>query len=675
MNVSADVIRILETPAVDVVSSPSSFRLLPATPLSLAERLIGSGAAMAITAGYCLILLTFWAPAHSGVDQNAYFHGGRQFARDFTTAYTPKDDFAFVGRMFIRTDDGRSFPKYPVGLPMMFAGCLWIFGDGPNDFGFAAAHLISPACAALSLLGVFYLCRCIAGTFAGLLGMIVLGFNYLTFQLGLNPNSHAAAMACVTWGMLLLIRFMQTGTLWRGLTAGFLLGFAYLIRYTEGLLVLPLLAGLLMCVRWRVPGRATLTGQLIGVMCLAALIAVVIVRTDFQPRTFVLVPVLLGTATACFLTPASLGRCLLVGAAWLVPIGFQTGYNLYHLGTITSYDNTNESTGFGVDFFLQNWERMLRTMQDTNLFLFFSIGLLGLCIMFARQTRLAVMLWLWMLPCVLIYAAYYWAPDTGTGYARFFLTVVPCGVVGAMWLMNGFVESARGRSKNAVRVAIGAIVLLAGVVATSRARDGVEVGVREGGRGSLEQTHRDALNLWQLGEWAVRTIPAGSVVISDEQRLHHFQWVGDWQLFSVDMFDDRAIRRVIGQDRDETEPDPLDPKRVAFLRTLYENKKDADLKKEMLRIINSARAEGRRVFVVLPEARAVDFEKRYVGDPLQTKLIEDWSDLPALPPGVDRLPADQRPRQAFTRGPRGPGGPAGRGPSSEPQAWQFVEVR
>ena len=63
-----------------------------------------------------------------------------------------------------------------------------------------------------------------------------------------NPNSHATAVCCATWGMYLLIRWWQLrerGVVvqqrWRPLGAGLLLGYAATIRYSEATLLLPLM--------------------------------------------------------------------------------------------------------------------------------------------------------------------------------------------------------------------------------------------------------------------------------------------------------------------------------------------------------------------------------------------------------------------------------------------------
>ncbi len=73
-----------------------------------------------------------------------------------------------------------------------------------------------------------------------MLAAIVLATSHIMLVLADNPNSHAACTAFVVWGFFLLLRWWQTGRLWRGLLGGFLIGYAATIRYSEALLVLPL---------------------------------------------------------------------------------------------------------------------------------------------------------------------------------------------------------------------------------------------------------------------------------------------------------------------------------------------------------------------------------------------------------------------------------------------------
>ncbi|HEY2295454.1 MAG TPA: glycosyltransferase family 39 protein [Thermoanaerobaculia bacterium] len=125
--------------------------------------------------------------------------------------------------------------------------------------GLRAAYWISPLLTTLALLGVFLLGREIAGSFAGLLAMIAMAASPATLNEVNDPDSHANSLCCTTWGMLLLLRWWRTGRLHHAALAGLLLGYSTIIRYTEGLLLLPIaLVVLFRC--GRRPDRRALGG-------------------------------------------------------------------------------------------------------------------------------------------------------------------------------------------------------------------------------------------------------------------------------------------------------------------------------------------------------------------------------------------------------------------------------
>ena len=110
-------------------------------------------------------------------------------------------------------------------------------------------------------------------------------------ELANNPNSHAACVAFIVWGMYFLIKWWQLGGWWRGSIAGFLIGYACTIRYSEGLLVLPIAVACASRLRW----------------------------TDWK----------------------SYLRCAVPGLMWAVPIGAMLIFNKRTMGNWTGYDSTN----------------------------------------------------------------------------------------------------------------------------------------------------------------------------------------------------------------------------------------------------------------------------------------------------------------------------------------------
>jgi 4-amino-4-deoxy-L-arabinose transferase-like glycosyltransferase len=244
--------------------------LVLSTPIESPAKAIGYTLLAAIlVVAYFYVLLSFWAPANPGTDQNGYQVGGKLFAQTFSTGFKPRSPFAFIGWMWVRTSDGWYYPKYPLGLPVLDAIALWI---GGKAHGVQWAYLVSPICSALALFGMYRLTRLVAGSFASLLAVLLLACNGVMLVLANNSNSHAPAICFVVWGMYFLVRWWQKGGWSRGLIAGFLLGYAVTIRYTEGLLALPIGFAMLSTLQyarpWRAEQRALLLATLLSVFAI-----------------------------------------------------------------------------------------------------------------------------------------------------------------------------------------------------------------------------------------------------------------------------------------------------------------------------------------------------------------------------------------------------------------------
>ena len=512
---------MLDDPTLDVVGllpSPTRRLILPGRRESRGDRLAWTLIAVAVAALYLALLLSYWAPAHPGVDQNGYLVGGRQFSHTLSTGMKPDSPFGFVGRMWVRTtadDSGVYYPKYPLGLPIYYAANLWLAPkvglNGPET-----AELLSPMAAALATLGIFAIVRQLSGSFMGVLAMLLAGLGQTFLTLSVNPNSHAAGTCAVVWGVAFLLGFLERGTVWRGILAGACLGVAYTIRYTDGLMLLPLGAALLFATRWAIPPwrRAAIT---VGATVAFALVAWIVGRfsgewlvgkmpwlTPFtgnagKPYKEGAALAIAGALVSLFVPWRSLWRCLAVVGAWCVPAGYLTLFNMVAMRSFTSYAGTNESTGFGWDYFFGNWEKMIRVLHDQGLFFIAPIGLLGLLLMFRRLPIVAMVLALWFVPSVLLYTAYYWAPDNqGVSYSRFVLTSIPALVVSAAWVMGEAANLRRTANRRgwlrpgAASMAFGAIALLGGL--------GLAVwGVRVGGDPRRDQ-------LW----WLI--VPVGAIV-------------------------------------------------------------------------------------------------------------------------------------------------------------------
>jgi hypothetical protein len=175
--------------------------------------------------------------------------------------YVPTDPFLFVNERWvpsdriIETEDGgisrEYFPKDPAGLPLIYATCYWLVLDEAEAITWI--HHVNPVAAALAVLGTFFLCRFAGGSFLGLLGMTAMAASSLLLGVAGDASGAAVSLAFVTWGFCLLIWWWRSGSAAGGLLAGLLLGAAATVRYTDALLVIPLLLACVMAWHWRRP--------------------------------------------------------------------------------------------------------------------------------------------------------------------------------------------------------------------------------------------------------------------------------------------------------------------------------------------------------------------------------------------------------------------------------------
>ncbi len=541
---------------------------------------------LAVAALFGLLALRFfYAPADAGVDQNAYLVGGRLIAERHTTRYvlpvlpdvkpgqTNPGGYAYTGGMFVRMPNGDYFPKYPFGLPLLYAPFFWLFSPAHAPIW---AFVVSPATATLAVLGTFFLARVVAGSFAAVMAAVLLATSQVMLSLADNPNSHAACTAFIVWGMYFLVIWWQSGRLWQGLLAGFLIGYAFTIRYTEGLLVLPIVVACLTRLRWRHWGPWAMTSAVgavgvafllviglwtaadwndaagvhhwfgpgktghaalavaavayaVAVLALVAFASVTVHRpawwaslldrvrwpqwhlpvqvtalvavglaavwlvlrlaalavgvlfwksfawSDAADPAFWFGPgrapwtvaalVLAGYAAAVgAATAAVVGirrdwwtaflRNVVPGLAWCVPVATLVIFNSATMRHAAGYDTTHESelgVAFQMKFLVKNWEMVVRTFDDLELFFVVPFAVAGMALAFRRSWRFGLLLLSWFVPGVLLYTSYYWSMDFDVAYARFYLSFLPAlCVAAAVAFHDGLLGGRAGGSTEAV---------------------------------------------------------------------------------------------------------------------------------------------------------------------------------------------------------------------------------
>lgn len=287
-----------------------------------------------VVAAYAGLTFRFWAPADSGVDQNAYLVGGRLIAEHLTPRYELPNPYAYVGGMFVRMTPadqmgGVYYPKYPFGLPLLYAMFFWVnavTSHLPASWHLSfqpavAMFLVSPVSSVMAVLGMFFLARLVAGSFAAVLSSIMLGTSQVMLVLSNNPNSHASCVAFIVWGFFLLIRWWQTGSLWRGALAGLFIGFAGTIRYSEVLLAIPVALACLSRVYWS-SWRSYLQLIVVAMSLGAALLLIKSLGGDYEGKDIVYAGGLITVALALVPVVAWRGikpvQLVLLGAAWIL---------------------------------------------------------------------------------------------------------------------------------------------------------------------------------------------------------------------------------------------------------------------------------------------------------------------------------------------------------------------
>ncbi len=574
---------------------------------------------------YAVVVLRFWAPADAGIDQNAYMVGGRMIAQHFSPRYDLPNPFAYVGGMFIRTDAGSYYPKYPFGLPLLYAIVFWTVGAAK---GVTLSLLISPVSAVLAVLGMFWLARIVAGTFAALAASLLLATSQIMLLLADNPNSHAACVACVIWGMFFLLRWWQTGSLWRGALAGFLLGYACLVRYSEGLLILPIAVAVLHRLRW----------------------------SNWRSYLRNAVPVI----------------------AWSIPVAALLLFNHHTLGTWTGYDSTNESS-FGEAFTLTKlsttWEQMLRTLYDTGLFFVFPLGIVGFGLLFRKHSMLGLMLLAWFLPGVALYTAYYFSPDMGLAYAAILPHFPPRRSRRRRYLFprrhTGKRPTVAGRTRGqlSLPLTVGVITAIGASVGLYRSVIGMENG--RGDAEGLTQEFLTRTNLAATGEILRNQVPpkstlfVGSAGAGPRSAINFIQFAGDWKLFKTTAFTFQGNRQMGGpmfNNADPNAPTVMQPKQRQYLDALYRKYSAAQLRAEEQKAIHSALQAGQRVFIVASPAEVTSFKANLLTASDYTFLKRaGWDDIVDTDP--EQVPTSNGPFGGRGGGRMGgaPGGGMGRG--------------
>jgi hypothetical protein len=481
---------------------------------------------------YAWLLSFYYAGAHAGVDQNGYIMTARLIAGEKNVfspqapapvpeaiaagepgiapspiqvnpwfdgirnrlSFIPETPYQFAGRMCIITEpygppnptkpaEYRVYAKYPFGYSLMAAIGLMLHG-------FDGIYFVNPFCTVLACYFAYFLFRQAVSPFMSLLGVLWLACNPLVLIYANDSNSHASTLFCVCVGFWGLVSWVRTRQNWRAWVGGFFLGYACTIRYSEFLLVLPVVFAAILNLRLTAPrwGRVAFVWAAVAALVGEAYAAQWIFFTlyDFMmthPLIVMASAGALGLAafvwTVILLRPtfSSLIGSLSVLCGWAIPIGVLAGVCWVSYGAPwkTGYTYCHESTGFAWKYLTGdmgngmirqgNWETLITQLNHTGLFVLWPLALAGIFALVGSAWRLGVLIALWVLPATCLYMLYYWAPvgENTVGYLRFFMSIMPGLIFAGVWVLDRGLVVLRGE-RRASLIAItgfGLIVLIA----------------------------------------------------------------------------------------------------------------------------------------------------------------------------------------------------------------------
>ena len=522
--------------------------------------LFSAPVALAIVALFCALLSGYHVASYDGIDENGYLITARSLATKGDSGKVLDDPNEFVSGNYVLADNGSYYGKYPLGYPAL---CVLAYKLG----GPTAVFLVNPILAALAVLGTFFLGRAMLVEFAGALAAILLATNPLHAYFANSALSHSGSICFAVWGMFFLWRWTGSGGKWNAFLAGALSAYASTVRYTDGLLVLPIIA----MVAWRYFKVES--------------------PADLQPvaREFILMIV----SALIAVTPLLIHHWRAFGAPWV------TGYSL-----------CGESTGFGWKFFKENWWLMLTRMDTGGLILLFPLGLVGLAYLAIHDAKRGLLLGLWAVPGLLLYSAYYWAPQgDGPGYVRFFVSVFPPLILSALALLC-FAVRARPWWWE---VGLGAFVA---VVATANLRE------------ATHQLNRQMDRLLFDTETSERVwdkLKDGAVIVASDRLLNFIEFAGDWHLYPLETFDRGAIQNRIKNLKDN-DPRPFQRRKAEKLAETRGQKSDSDLTQEQRDLIKKQLAAGREVAMIMPKDQYRRARGR-LGDKFEFDPLIEWTEI------------------------------------------------
>ncbi len=491
-----------------------------------------------------LLAWQWWTPFEGGVDENGYLVAGRTLAERGRLALVPAKSpggecSTFVGDMWVGADVGtpreRYYPKYPPGFPLLVAVCWKI---GGIDTGRTLAYLLNPLGYCVALLGIFALTRALVSSFAGVVAIVCVVLSAPVMRLFNVPGSHGISIALLAWAAFILVRWLDEGRWWQAIVVGVLSGYAAIVRSGEGILVLPLLVAL--ALNWKDRRRLLQGIAMLGI--------------------------------------------------WALPVAAAALAQKAATGSWTGYATTGEDSAFGFSYLIANARYTLEGLLESGFGFMFPLGLAGLILLAWHRRNVGIVLLVWVLANVLVYAFYYWAPNNDLVIrGRFNLPSYGPAVAGTLFLVVSLARCAAPGARWLANTAV--IIISLGSIAY----------VLDHGLAWARTDVIAKLNLEERLVWVQERIEPDAVLLCDEtDMLDHLQFASNLTLHDFRPFNEQALQYLVDNDRLNS----LDRHRRKYLRERYLSLRQAGMIQLRDQMISGYIARGRKVYAFEGPRRA-----------------------------------------------------------------------
>ena len=364
--------------------------------------------------------------------------------------------------------------------------------------------------------------------------------------------SHASGMCVSLWGFAAWLAALRTERPWRAAflhgIAGLLVGCAAGIRYTDALLALPLLADAALRARRRsiLPMAATLVGLALPWGALA------------------------WHHTLAFGGPLT------------------TGYAL-----------TGEQTGFSLRYFQGNILLYFRGIVESGLGPVTLLAIPGGVLLWRQNRRQALLTLLWLLPLLLLYPAYYWAPEERhIGFLRFLLPVFAPALLLAVVAVRGLAAWPSLGTWPRV-LAAGSILLVQGGWGTLATLD------------QAEQVRQPSLRVAAAADPIAEHVPDGAIIIANQNLHNYLDYLGRWRLYPDEIFFPNRLRQMTAR-ADDDGPSGLQRKRALWLKENLADLSGREYHGRIDLLLRNHLAAGHRIFFAMPPGDAGQLRRQWL---------------------------------------------------------------